>query len=57
MITRKNVELNNIFNLANFHDLNFPIIQIELQWMQKQCEILAIYLFLFTNLVSWDHIT
>ncbi len=30
LITRKNVELNNIFNSVNFHDLNFTINKIEL---------------------------
>ncbi len=28
LISRKTVELNNIFNSVNFHDLNFSIIQI-----------------------------
>ncbi len=28
LISRKKVELNNIFNSVNFHDLNFSFIQI-----------------------------
>ncbi len=36
---RNNVWLNNIFNLVNFHDVNFSIFQIE---MQKEYEFVAI---------------
>ncbi len=43
---KKKVRLNNNFNSVNFHDLNFSIVQIELLNMQKQYEIVPIYLFL-----------
>jgi hypothetical protein len=45
-------ELNNIFNSANYHDLNFLIIRTELLNIQKQYENVAIYLCLVINFAS-----
>ncbi len=54
MECKKKVESNNIHNSVNFHDLNFSIIQIELLNMQKQHEIVPIYLYLVPmNLKNW----
>ncbi len=46
------MELNNIFNLANFQDLNFSIIQLQLVNVVKQNKIVAIYLFLVIEFLS-----
>ncbi len=39
---KNKIELNNIFNLVNCHDLNFSIFPIELLNMQNLYEILPI---------------
>ena len=38
MISSKKVELNNIFNLVNFHNVNFSMIQIDLVHMCQLCQ-------------------